>query len=94
MHIREQYVTIILQLVIGCDYIKMCVFIYNRHTQYVCRCACLYIGMYVCTMYVLRSLHRCVKLTQIQNKFCCASMRMNSPCAEVSLGPAQWDCDN
>lgn len=100
MHILEQYVTMVLQLVLGCDYIKMCVFIYKRHTHlhtscmYICRCTRLYIGMYVCTMYVQRSLHHCVQLTQVQNKFCCASMRMNSPCAEISFGPAQWDCDN
>lgn len=60
MHICEQYVTIILQLVLGCDYIKMCVFIYNRHTHmhthsmYVSVRACTSVCMYaLCTYYVV-----------------------------------------
>lgn len=38
--------------------------------------------MHACTlvcMHYVRSLHHCVQLTQIQSKFLCASMRMNSP---------------
>lgn len=54
MHILEQYVTMVLQLVLGCDYIKMCVFIYKRHTHL--HTSCMYIGVRACTsvcMYAL-----------------------------------------
>lgn len=33
MHILEQYVTMVLQLVLGCDYIKMCVCVHLQQAH-------------------------------------------------------------